>query len=316
MEKINSVNSKLAVCITFFYKKERVKYLLEVLDNLSDFSFPVDLTIVSHNLPEEFKLVLDNYNLNKNQLTIVVFAPHGLGHPLLLAWSHYYVFKEKILDVSYTHFLYLEDDIKFTEKNFNYWVQKREQFSYENLYPAFFRYEVNAENVLFSTDVLSSLSLYDCKIIKSDLGECFINIPFSYQAMYLYDRGLMNELFNSTDFSPDFEHTVSNSIIQAAPFKIREKAALGLTYINVPSGFWTRTILPYDFNLNRLSEECFIHHIPNNYVLDFKSEIGNVNLNSIFLKRNIFLFAKWILKRFVKWNYKLFFRSRQQFGDS
>ncbi len=301
------VSNKLAVCITFFYKEERVKYLTEVLDNLSSFSFSVNVTIISNNLPVDFKLVLGNYNLSNSQLTIDVFAPFGLGHPLLLAWSHYSVFKEKILDESYTHFLYLEDDIKFTEKNFNYWVQKREQFSYENVFPAFFRYEINPENVFYSTDVLSPISLYDCKIVKSDLGEYFINIPFSYQAMYLYDRSLMNEFLNSSDFNPDFEHTVSNSIIKPATFKIREKAALGLTYINVPSGFWTRTFLPYDFNLNRISEECLIHHIPNNYVLDLNNEIGNVKLNSVFLKKSIFLFVKWNLKQFLKWNYKLFF---------
>lgn len=47
--------NKLAVCITFHYVEERLKYLAEVCDNLVDIAPIINLTIVT-NVEEEEKL--------------------------------------------------------------------------------------------------------------------------------------------------------------------------------------------------------------------------------------------------------------------
>lgn len=294
------MNYKIAVCITFFYKQNRVKYLLEVIDGLVEFSVPIDLTIISNNLPIDFASFLKNYVFKKFNFILNIFSPVGLGHPYLLAWSHYSVFKEKILDISFSHFIYLEDDIKFTENNFKYWVEARNILKNDNLIPAFFRYEINTNSKWYSTDVLKSMSIYDCKVILNINNDHFINIVYPYQGMYLYDRELMLEYFHSSSFNPDFDHGIYNSIFPLKPFNIREKAALGLTFFNIPKTFRSRTVLPYDVNKNQLKTDCLIHHIPNNYTLDQSSLNGRIEVDKIFKNISFKLYLSNLTKESLK----------------
>ena len=52
------MNFKIAICITFFYRKNREKYILEVINSLLEFSIPIDLTVVSNNITSDFVIIL------------------------------------------------------------------------------------------------------------------------------------------------------------------------------------------------------------------------------------------------------------------
>jgi hypothetical protein len=106
---------KLAVCITFHYVEERIQYLKEVCKSLAQISQEISLTIIintsNKNEIDKIKKVIDTRITEFD-----FFMPNGLGHPYLLSWSHLNIFREQIKDSSYTHFLYLEDDIKIEKK--------------------------------------------------------------------------------------------------------------------------------------------------------------------------------------------------------
>lgn len=304
------MNFKIAICITFFYKKNRENYLLDVINSLLEFSIPIDLTLVSNNITSEFENKLKIFVSKKNDFNLSFFTPIGIGHPFLLAWSHYSIFEEKIKNPAFTHFIYLEDDIKFTQNNFNYWIQARDLLKSKDAIPAFFRYELNTNTKFYSTDVLKKMSIYDCNIIDINKNKYFINIVYPYQAMYLYDKELMLELLNSPCFNPDFDHGIFKSIFPLMPFNIREKAALGLTFVTNSKIYRSRTFLPFDKEKNQLEKDCLIHHISNNYTLDETSLNGRIEVEKIFKKKSLSLFLIHILKQFFKKIVKFIIRKK------
>jgi hypothetical protein len=98
--------------------------------------------------------------------------------------------------------------------------------------------------------------------------------------MYLYDRELMLEHLSGPSSNPDF-----------GPWSIREKAAQGLTFVNVPKGFRSRNLVPYDIKRNQIDESCFIHHLPNNYANDPHSQFGKIPVDQL-LKRRFNFFTQ------------------------
>jgi hypothetical protein len=73
--------------------------------------------------------------------------------------------------------------------------------------------------------------------------------------MYFLDRELMEEFVLSPAMSPDF-----------GGWYIREKAAQGLTLVNVPKGYTSRNIVLIDAQTKTVAQESWIHHLPNSYV--------------------------------------------------
>ena len=81
----------------------------------------------------------------------------------------------------------------------------------------------------------------------------FVNLRQPYQGMYLIDKELAIEFLFSDACSPD-----------TGIWGIRERAAQGLTYWNVPTGAYSRMIVGLDQRM-RIHSDARIHHLPNNY---------------------------------------------------
>jgi hypothetical protein len=149
------------------------------------------------------------------------------------------------------------------------------------------------------------MSIYDCKVIDINKNIYFISIVYPYQAMYLYDKELMLELLKSPCFNPDFDHGIFKSIFPLMPFNIREKAALGLTFVTNSNIYRSRVFLPFDKYKNQLDNDCLVHHLSNNYTLDQSSLNGRIQVEQIFQKKSIKTFLFHILKEFLKKTLKL-----------
>lgn len=285
---------RVLICITFFYDFSRLNYLQKCLASLAEIDFDTQIYLVTNTFDND-QLSMVNKLVDPNT-TIV--KSYENGHDFLLTWSHFSLMKYNV-DL-YTHFLYLEDDIEFSHENFVYWINAREKLKSSGLIPGFFRFEKLNDSDKFSTDVIKPMSLYDCKLIEVEHSDTYINIVYPYQGMYLFDKELLQEFLSSKEFNPDFSQ---NSIIKTwntTNFGIREKAALGLTYISIPNGFKSRIVLPYDFRNNCLDVKCFVHHLPNNYATDINSQFGKVNVKNLFLPKSIKLYLFCLLKKYFK----------------
>ena len=59
------------------------------------------------------------------------------------------------------------------------------------------------------------------------------------------------------------------------------KASIGLTYINVPSGFESRIVVLYNLNKKQLDEKCYINHLSNKYSKLKNSWFGNYKVGEV-----------------------------------
>lgn len=256
---------RLAIAITFFYRHSRLEYLRQICEAHQQLDTEYTTFIITNSKDEnEIRLIRENA-CNKD---LHIATPTYLGHPYLLTWSHRDIFREQISSrSSYSHFLYTEDDLLLTRQNLDYWLGAREVTKTTPFIPAFLRYEINNRGETVSTDVTEPQALTS-HLLK--VGETtFVNLKQPYQGMYLMDEKLAIELLFSNASSPD-----------TGRWGIREKAAQGLTYWNVPSGAHSRMIVGLDQTMRILSD-ARIHHLPNNYANNPDSIFGKIPVDKI-----------------------------------
>lgn len=83
------------------------------------------------------------------------------------------------------------------------------------------------------------------------------------------DKKLIIELLFTDASSPD-----------TGKWGIREKAAQGLTYWNIPEGAHSRMLVGLDY-FHRISNNAMVHHLPNNYANSPKTPLGSLPIKDI-----------------------------------
>lgn len=248
--------NKIAISVSCHFSLDRLKYL----DLISDYF---------HELGNEVVVFIITNTENKDEIDLITnvikskgfefhfFIPKGLGHPYLLTWSHLHVFRELIRDETFTHFMYLEDDIKITGDNMLYYMEHIGTLKKNKLYPSFLRLEYFEKKgeapTWYCSDLTKKLEISKLPKLIISNSYIFINLPEPYQGMYLMDRELMHEHLFNISSAPDF-----------GIWNIREKAAQGLTFFSVPEGCYSRNFIGYNLELREIDSRCFIHHTPNN----------------------------------------------------
>ena len=277
---------KLFCCITFHYKDERIKYLIETINGVSEIQTEkteiciITNTNISHEI-EKIEKLIKFFDTNKFKISINTF--NKLINPWFLTWVHKSLMANKFLENEFSHFLCLEDDIRMTNFNICYWLEYREELRSEKLYPSFLRVErKNNSNQWVSTDVTKPISLKNKKTISiENKGIAFINSPQPYQGMFFYDNELMKEHLQSVTANvKDYGLLEFVDVDPSWPGGgVAERANLALTYHNVPNGYTSRNVLPYNKYFALIDHRCLIHHTPNNY--------ANEKPNSLFGKISI-----------------------------
>lgn len=261
---------KLAIAVTFFYVESRLTYLRRISRHFSSLADIVEIYLVTNARDAERKRKISDIFSNYD-LTCRIVVPHLLGHPYLLTWTHLEVFRQIFNDTSISHFMYVEDDTLVRAENVNYWMEGREVLRNSGFYPSFFRYELrNDEGPAYSSDCTGPADGRALPYVAQSSDYCFVNLPWPYQGMYLMDREMMLEHLSGESSSPDFGRWL-----------IREKAAQGLTFKNVPEGFWSRNLVGYRLDKGRLDEFCLVHHTPNSYVEKEGTALGKTLISKI-----------------------------------
>ncbi len=258
----------LSVCITFFYRQERLPYLAEVISNYIGLAKRTDVFIVT-NVAEADRLrgISEALPHLPDQFSIEFVTPSDIGHPQLLPWAHREIFQKVLKSNGVTHFLYSEDDLAFTRSNVLYWLHYRDPLKMHGFIPSFFRVDLHQQRGWCSSDQPKPVRLYKQKKLILDEGTHFICMPNPYQGMYFLDRELMEEFAASKAMHPDFD---------VRRWGIAEKAAQGLTFVNIPKGYTSRNLVPIDPRTKTVFQECWIHHLPNTYANNPTSLFGKL----------------------------------------
>jgi hypothetical protein len=286
--------SKLLVAVTFHFAPERLEYLKRITRDLPSFADHVQLVIVTNVPDEESHRQIRARVSGLSDVDIVV--PNVLGHPYLLTWIHREVFRLRYHnqpDIS--HFLYLEDDIEIKLENIIYWLEGRERLAAFGLIPSFLRYEVKEGSTeKYATDISRQTPLFQLPRVRFLSTYYFVNLPEPYQATYLLDRQLAGEHLFGPSASPDF-----------GPWNIREKAAQGVTFLEVPKGCFSRNFIGVNISDKSVDSRALIHHIANNYANNPTIHFGKLPVKKIlnFHKFSVFHRNKFSDGDFIKGNY-------------
>lgn len=183
--------------------------------------------------------------------------------------------------------MYVEDDIKVTKENVEYWLNARDNLKPFGLIPGFFRFEKsNIDGELYSSDVMEKMSFYDCSRLTLGNEKSFIGIVYPYQGLYFHDRELMEEHLNGPSSNPDFDHS-DGGLLRIQSHDLRARAALCLTFVKVPLGYRSRYVLPINAINNQLEPVCLVHHLPDNYTNNPATPIGKIKVADIFIPKSI-----------------------------
>jgi hypothetical protein len=277
---------KIAICVAFYFRNDRLVFLKKTCSDFHALAPSVNLTIVT-NASNDSDLGCIRDSLQFLDIKYEIYSASDLGHPLLLPWSHFTVFRRLLTDQSFSHFLYVEDDIYVCQKNIEYWINAEEALRSHGLIPSFLRYEFQSgKDSKYCTDLSAPVFVWRRPRLILTPRKAFLNMPSPYQAMYFLDRKRMKEHLEGPTSSPDFP----------IAWNIREKAAQGLSWSEIPKGFFSRSVVGYDPTSHQIDEGALVHHLPNNYANNPNTGWGKIEVKHTLTSYD----CRWHIKRFAE----------------
>lgn len=284
MDGIGVAPAKLADCsllvsITFHYVASRLPLVLDVVRALAD--IPVrnlDAIVMTNAIDAETEAAVTGllkpcFGAGKS---LEILRCDGLEHPYDLPWSNRPAIAERFLDPDrgYTHFVSLEDDMRFGAANLGYWLRFRPLLAPFGLIPSFLRVEYSAgRRGLANVDHFVPFDPAACPGVRIG-GRMVIQAPHPYCAGFVLDRDLGREFIATPSFDRRLSATLP--VMDALQWGTRERAAMGLCWENPPSGFGSRFAIPVDPDTRTVPPEAWLYHLANNYSDDPNQPFGKI----------------------------------------
>jgi hypothetical protein len=256
----------------------RMIYLSRILQSLSSIrvkSLTVNIVTNSEDSSQQIAAMGFNLKLNfhifpqynkMNHLNNSPWNEDDPTSPWNLVWEHKKLLSDDFLKGNVDSlYLYMENDILFTQQNLEYWLNESPSLNELQLSPSFLRVEFDHENSEWiAIDVFddSKINIDNCPKICHD-NFYFMQISNSYSGLYLLDQNQLQIHLKSKAFSK----LESRELIW---WDLGARATSGNQFLSVPDGFSSRNVIKVDKETLVPSKECFIHHLPNLYARTFK----------------------------------------------
>lgn len=277
--------ARVLVCVTFHYAPNRLAYLYEVLTTLAGFFVAkMDVVVCTQTIQAAELRLLERMGcgLFQGNKVLHIRSFPDLDDPYELTWQHKAILKENLASGTdpFSHFVYLEDDLRFRYESFLYFLAGRKILAGKGLVPGFVRYEYHPDwDGVFATDHAMPQILNGHAVARA--GRSLFVAPISpYQGMYVLDRSLAREHVESAAF----DLRASAGI---ADWGVRERAAMGLTFHEPPPGYGSRYAVPLDAETLIPERCCWVHHVTNSYAVnrnpaDPNSVFASLPIESVF----------------------------------
>jgi hypothetical protein len=285
---INLLRTVRICAATAHADRLKMEILAETIRSLASIQINIDFFILTNIDTSTYELALRDMvgELGSNfSFELINNGYANLESPWLLTWCHKDLMRSKYESGRYTHFLYLEDDMKFTTSNLHYWLRDRELLRATPFYPSFLRIEKsNKQGTWTLVDFVlgDEFSLGSLPRVDVGDGRVFVSMPRPYQGMFLYDRTLMQEHVNGEMYSLDLAVPDWRSRILHTdwPLGLTEAANIGISRTSVPHGFYSRNLVPIYNHTKLIDPSCFIHHSPNKYA-NSPGNIGKIPFHAL-----------------------------------
>ena len=281
-------SARILAAVTFHFREPRLHFLFQVVRALAE--YPVDAVelVVITNVDNQTEInkirqlceplfeILPAHQGRTKSFSIESFP--NLPDPWLLPWCHKYLITDNFVatNSSYTHFIYIEDDILLSYENFVYFLHYRERLKSQRLIPSFQRIEYNTvDNRLYLLDQIAVSDFSARNRVEMD-GYAFVNVDYPHNAMYIMDRDLALEYVKSRSFDRELSREVQPE------WGICERSAMALCFEDPPPGFKHRYVSPV--NIKTLTTPCWswVYHIANNYSADRYKPFAKTRVDHLF----------------------------------
>ncbi len=269
----------------------RTVYLSRLLQSLSDIrtkSLTVNIITNSRGAEQQitsmgFSAKLNFHIFSKydkmNHLHNSPWIEDDPNSPWNLVWEHKKLISKDFLNGNENSlYLYIENDILFTQHNLEYWLNESALLSESKLSPSFLLVEFDHKDrnwIAINVFGDSKVSIEDFP--KIDVGDFyFVQLPNSYSGLYLLDQSQLEAHLSSKAFSK----TESRELTW---WDLGARATAGNQFVDVPVGFTSRNVIKVDKNSLIPTRECLIHHLPNLYIKTLKSK-KQIPFGEIFIK--------------------------------
>jgi hypothetical protein len=238
------IAGRLVVRVAFHLARARMKFLVEMLEQLRELPFSEIYIAVDTNSGETKKLLeaagIDFVN--------AVEVHENLEHPFKLTWVH----RDRLRAVvdQFDYFMYVEDDILIPPQAIRLWHARLPVLKPLGFLPGFMRVELNRAGELVTSDFRTPAA---SALVRTIEGKHYLDTPYPYQAFWICDKDTMLEFLNSDIYDTG-----------QPGFDIRECMAVGYTFENTPNGPRSRHLLPLVEDGN-IDPQAFVFHMPSNY---------------------------------------------------
>ena len=301
----------IAVHITYFdnknisnqtgiLEKNKIEYLKKIINNYKKFNHKVDIFIHTNSKINLRKKILDKS---------IKILEHLLKkeNPRFLTWKCRKLITKQIN--KYDAYIYSEDDINFSKKNFLYWLKYKDLCLKSNYNLGFFRFEIRkADSKEYLSDIITSLN----KFTKINNQKYIVNDVNPNCSFWIMDNRELKE-FIKTKFWK-FQWNGKN---YKAFYDIEIMSAIGWHGKNMNR--YKATIVPLINNFPH--KNSFVHHLPNNYANKVgykmlkKSNLLSKNQVEFIQESSCMEFCRWFyyqLRIFNKIKKKIFFWRRER----
>lgn len=251
---------KVAAHITYFHSPERLGFLKKVVEGLLKIDHDIFIYIYTNKKLKSYfghskvKVLIFGYKkiliarFPKNSIVDKI-GLKSLVNPFYLTWECR-SFIEKMQD-DFDVQLYLEDDILFTEENFHYWKEHKDDVLSNGYNLGFLRIEKDNHTRDLLTDVTWPLT----EIVIMGEKKYLVNNINPYCGFWIYDKQELKNFIKSKEWNFDF-----------GGYDMRAQSAVGWHGINMKR--YKSSIIPLVIKNNRLSTPTgsSVHHLPNNYI--------------------------------------------------
>ena len=223
---------------------------------------------------------LNKYKKN-NKIKVIKYNLKN-ENPRYFPWKCRKVMEKQKND--YDVFIYTEDDILFEKKNFNYWLKYKDLCLNNNYNLGFLRFEISKNKKKYISDILKPLSKY----VKIGHKKFIVNDLNPFCAFWILDKLEFNKFIQTKYWK--FKWSGKNYRAYYDP-----EVMSGIGWHGLNMNRYKATVIP--IKSKNINENCYIHHLPNNYV-NSKFDFAKLKSSKI-LNNKLFPFKQSVIKDYL-----------------
>ncbi len=213
-------------------------------------------------------------------------------HPFRLTWAHKHLFRKLVIehhafDGRLDHLVYIEDDLALHPDALRYWTEYRAKLEPLRLLPGFTRVEGPADDQRltspYQAHVIADLVTFAPPEGLQTEADLFLNMRQPYQGFYILDASLATSHFSTSSFRGVRRSQLAASL--GGGWAIRERAAAGAIFDDLPHGMVSRNVVPLRRGAGRSLvplEVALVRHLPSNYYTDETTKKATVPVDAAF----------------------------------